>query len=36
MSYSAADGKLRMDRNHSGTGEAGVSEMDLASLLWKD
>lgn len=32
VSYSAADRKLRVDRNHSGTGDAGVSEVDLAPL----
>ncbi|MDF2644621.1 MAG: sucrose-6-phosphate hydrolase [Paenibacillus sp.] len=32
VSFSAADRKLRVNRNHSGTGEAGVSEVDLAPL----
>ncbi|KRF13639.1 glycoside hydrolase family 32 protein [Paenibacillus sp. Soil787] len=32
VSYSAVDRKLRVDRNLSGTGEAGVSEVDLNPL----
>ncbi|MCY9666186.1 glycoside hydrolase family 32 protein [Paenibacillus alginolyticus] len=32
VSYSTADRKLRMDRSHSGAGEAGVSEVQLTPL----
>ncbi|KRE32798.1 glycoside hydrolase family 32 protein [Paenibacillus sp. Soil724D2] len=32
VSYSAADRKLRVDRNHSGAGEAGICEVDLNPL----
>ncbi|UUZ86746.1 GH32 C-terminal domain-containing protein [Paenibacillus sp. P26] len=32
IAYSVADGKLKVDRNHSGAGEAGISEARLSPM----